>query len=61
MGTTSQGQVDDLDELIAVDNAFAPRRVEIGERLFRDGLVRSLTLPCLSEKNFRHHALVFVL
>src|SRR5271155_793387 len=35
----SQRQIDDLDPLIAVDDAFAPDRVEIGEWLFRNGLL----------------------
>ncbi len=34
----SERQIDDLDELVTVDDAFAPDGVEIGERLFRDGL-----------------------
>src|SRR5712672_3785798 len=33
----SERQIDDLDELVAVDDAFAPDGFEIGERLFRDG------------------------
>jgi len=33
----SQRQIGDLDELVAVDDAFAPDGVEIGERFFRDG------------------------
>ena len=35
----SERQIDDLDELVAVDDAFAPDGVEIGERLFRDGFL----------------------
>ena len=35
----SERQIDDLDELVAVDDAFAPYGVEIGERLFRDGFL----------------------
>ena len=35
----SEYQVDDLDELVTVDDAFAPDRVEIGERLFGDSFL----------------------
>src|SRR5258705_173523 len=35
----SERQIDDLDELVAVDDAFAPDGFEIGERLFRDGFL----------------------
>ena len=37
---SSERQIDDLDPLLAVDDAIAPYRVEIGERLFRDGFLR---------------------
>src|SRR5260370_36223232 len=33
----SERQIEDLDELVAVDDAFAPDGFEIGERPFRDG------------------------
>src|ERR1700683_4944652 len=33
----SERQIDDLDPLVAVDDAFTPGWIEIGERLFRDG------------------------
>src|SRR6267142_6210205 len=33
----SERHIDDLDELLGVDDAFAPNGVEIGEWLFRDG------------------------
>src|SRR5580693_4969348 len=36
---SSERQIDDLDPLLAVDNAIAPYGVEIGERLFRDGFL----------------------
>ncbi len=36
-GGDSERQIDDLDELVAVDDALAPNSVEIGEGLFRDG------------------------
>jgi hypothetical protein len=39
----SERQIDDLDELVAVDDAFAPDGVEIGERLFRDGFLRGFS------------------
>ena len=35
----SEGQIDELHKLVAVDYAFAPDGVEIGEGLFRDGLL----------------------
>src|ERR1700747_1925783 len=35
----SEGQIDDLDPLVAVDDAFAPDGVEIGEWLLRDGFL----------------------
>ncbi len=35
----SERQIEDLDELVAVDDAFAPDGFEIGERLFRDGFL----------------------
>src|ERR1700722_4426807 len=35
----SERQIDELDPLLAVDDAIAPYRVEIGEGLFRDGLL----------------------
>ena len=35
----SQRQIDDLDELVAVDDTFAPDGLEIGERLFRDSFL----------------------
>ena len=35
----SECQITDLDELVAVEDAFAPGGVEIGERLFRDGFL----------------------
>ncbi len=35
--------MDDLDELVGVDDAFAPNGVEIGERLFRDGFLGGFT------------------
>jgi hypothetical protein len=37
---SSERQIDDLDPLLAVDDAIAPYGVEIGERLFRDGFLR---------------------
>src|SRR5271155_1898551 len=33
----SEGQIDDLDPLVGVDDALAPGGVEIGKRLSRDG------------------------
>jgi len=33
----SERQIEDVDPLVAVDDAFAPDGVEIGERLFRGG------------------------
>src|SRR6266849_3102799 len=35
----SEREIDDLDELVGVEDAFAPDGVEIGERLFRDGFL----------------------
>jgi len=35
----SQRQINDLHVLVAVDDAFTPDGVEIGERLFRDSLL----------------------
>src|SRR6201984_3119350 len=35
----SEGQIDDLDPLVAVDDAFTPDGFEIGEWLFRDGFL----------------------
>src|SRR6266478_9238027 len=35
----SEREIDDLDELVGVEDAFAPDGVEIGERLFRGGFV----------------------
>src|SRR6202044_4260457 len=35
----SERQIDDLDPLLAVDDAIAPYGIEIGEGLFRDGLL----------------------
>jgi hypothetical protein len=39
----SKRQINDLDELVAIDDAFAPDRVEIGERLFCDGFLGGLS------------------
>jgi hypothetical protein len=36
----SERQIDELDDLVTVDDAFAPDRAEIGERLSRDGSLR---------------------
>jgi hypothetical protein len=36
----SERQIDDLDELVAVDDALAPRVVEVRECFFRNGLKR---------------------
>jgi hypothetical protein len=36
---SSEGQINDLHELVAVDYAFAPDGVEIGEGLFCDTLL----------------------
>jgi hypothetical protein len=36
---TSKGRVDDPDECIAVEEGFAPDRIEIGERLGGDGFL----------------------
>src|ERR1700689_2460693 len=36
---SSERQINDLDPLLAVDDAIAPYGVEIGEGLFRDGLL----------------------
>jgi hypothetical protein len=38
-GGNSKRQIDDLDELVGVDHAFAPDGIEIGERFFRDGFL----------------------
>src|SRR5260370_39917108 len=35
----SEREIDDLDELVGVEDAFAPDGVEIGERFFRDGFL----------------------
>src|SRR5260370_42277145 len=35
----SEREIDDLDELVGVEQAFAPDGVEIGEGLFRDGFL----------------------
>src|SRR6201984_1932644 len=35
----SKHQIDNLDKLIAVDDAFTPDWIEIGERLFRDSFL----------------------
>ena len=35
----SEDQIDDLDELVAVDDPVAPDGIEIGERLFRNGFL----------------------
>ena len=40
----SERQIDDLDPLVAVDDAFAPDWVEIGEGLFRDGFQGGFSL-----------------
>src|SRR6266849_10045952 len=39
----SERQIDDLDPLVGVDDAFAPDGVEIGEWLFRDGFLGGLS------------------
>src|SRR5580700_10055885 len=39
----SECQIDDLDPLVAVDDAFAPDGVEIGERLFPNGFLGKLS------------------
>src|SRR5882724_1621698 len=39
----SERQIDDLDPLVGVDDAFAPDGVEIGEWLFRDGFLGELS------------------
>src|SRR6202521_4324535 len=46
----SERQIDDLDPLVRVDDAFAPDRVEIGERLFRNGFLGGFSrgLQCLN-------------
>jgi hypothetical protein len=40
----SERQIDDLDPLLAVDDAITPYRVEIGEGLFRDGFLGRIFL-----------------
>src|SRR3979411_2602958 len=40
---SSEGQINDLDPLVAVDDAFAPDWVEIGEWLFRHGFLGKLS------------------
>src|SRR5690242_10500763 len=39
LGRNLEGQIDDLNPLLGVDDAFAPHGVEIGEGLFRDSLL----------------------
>ncbi len=39
----SERQIYDLDPLVAVDDAFAPDGVKIGEWLFRDGFLGKLS------------------
>jgi hypothetical protein len=51
LSRNSEGQIDDLDPLLEVDDAFAPHGVEIGEWLFRDSFpkTRSLALESKSQ------------